>query len=57
MPEPATSAEELAVGELSERSGVPASALRFYERRGPVAGGRHRGRRAQGFTRRPSRPG
>ncbi|WP_248963268.1 redox-sensitive transcriptional activator SoxR [Sphaerisporangium perillae] len=29
-------AKQLTVGELSERSGVPASALRFYERQGLI---------------------
>jgi MerR family redox-sensitive transcriptional activator SoxR len=29
-------AKEVTVGELAERSGVPASALRFYERRGLI---------------------
>ncbi|WP_433516086.1 redox-sensitive transcriptional activator SoxR [Nonomuraea sp. CA-143628] len=29
-------AKELTIGELSERSGVPASALRFYERQGLI---------------------
>src|SRR5690348_7899454 len=29
-------AKELTIGELSERSGVPASALRFYEREGLI---------------------
>jgi MerR family redox-sensitive transcriptional activator SoxR len=33
---PATLAPELTIGELSERSGVPASALRFYERQGLI---------------------
>ncbi|MFC6016889.1 redox-sensitive transcriptional activator SoxR [Plantactinospora solaniradicis] len=29
-------AEEITIGELAERSGVPASALRFYERQGLI---------------------
>ena len=33
MPSPAT---ELTIGDLSERSGVSASALRFYEREGLI---------------------
>ncbi|MFT2019462.1 redox-sensitive transcriptional activator SoxR [Streptomyces sp. 796.1] len=41
---------ELTVGELSERSGVPASALRFYERQGLI-----RSRRTSGNQRRFSR--
>lgn len=36
MPEPAVTAEELTIGELSARSGVPGSALRFYERQGLI---------------------
>jgi MerR family redox-sensitive transcriptional activator SoxR len=35
MPEPAV-AQELTIGELSARSGVPSSALRFYERQGLI---------------------
>jgi MerR family transcriptional regulator, redox-sensitive transcriptional activator SoxR len=31
---------ELTIGELSERSGVPQSALRFYERQGLISSGR-----------------
>jgi MerR family redox-sensitive transcriptional activator SoxR len=41
---------ELTIGELSERSGVPASALRFYERQGLIAS-----RRTTGNQRRYSR--
>ncbi|MBB5934402.1 redox-sensitive transcriptional activator SoxR [Streptomyces zagrosensis] len=41
---------ELTVGELSERSGVPASALRFYERQGLITS-----RRTSGNQRRFSR--
>jgi len=33
-------ASELTIGEVAERSGVPASALRFYERRGLIAAAR-----------------
>lgn len=33
---PEAIAKELTIGELSERSGVPASALRFYERQGLI---------------------
>ncbi|MEU7856788.1 redox-sensitive transcriptional activator SoxR [Nonomuraea sp. NPDC049141] len=33
---PEAIAQELTIGELSERSGVPASALRFYERQGLI---------------------
>ncbi|MCX9193083.1 redox-sensitive transcriptional activator SoxR [Carbonactinospora thermoautotrophica] len=36
MPEPTAIAKELTIGELSARSGVPASALRFYERKGLI---------------------
>jgi MerR family redox-sensitive transcriptional activator SoxR len=36
MPERTVIARELTIGELSERSGVPASALRFYERQGLI---------------------
>ncbi|MFC7384461.1 redox-sensitive transcriptional activator SoxR [Sphaerisporangium rhizosphaerae] len=36
-------AAQLTVGELSERSGVPASALRFYERQGLIHSGRTAG--------------
>jgi MerR family redox-sensitive transcriptional activator SoxR len=36
MPERTGLAKELTIGELSERSGVPASALRFYEREGLI---------------------
>ncbi|WP_440073617.1 redox-sensitive transcriptional activator SoxR [Streptosporangium sp. OZ121] len=43
MPEPATIAEEPTIGELSERGGVPASALRSYERRGLIASRRTTG--------------
>ncbi|WP_242911399.1 redox-sensitive transcriptional activator SoxR [Actinomadura terrae] len=43
-------AKEFTVGELSERSGVPTSALRFYERKGLIAS-----RRTAGNQRRYSR--
>ncbi|MFC4536017.1 redox-sensitive transcriptional activator SoxR [Sphaerisporangium dianthi] len=43
-------ATKLTVGELSERSGVPASALRFYERQGLI-----RSNRTAGNQRRYSR--
>jgi MerR family redox-sensitive transcriptional activator SoxR len=33
---PAANAHQLTIGELSERSGVPHSALRFYERQGLI---------------------
>lgn len=36
MPESAVPAVELTIGELSARSGVPCSALRFYERQGLI---------------------
>ncbi|WP_369938618.1 redox-sensitive transcriptional activator SoxR [Plantactinospora sp. BB1] len=36
-------AEELTIGELAERSGVPASALRFYERQGLIGSRRTSG--------------
>ncbi|WP_166347247.1 redox-sensitive transcriptional activator SoxR [Phytoactinopolyspora limicola] len=36
-------AEVLTIGELSERSGVPASALRFYERQGLISSERTSG--------------
>lgn len=36
-------AAELTIGELSERSGVPASALRFYEREGLIGSRRTAG--------------
>ncbi|HXL88258.1 MAG TPA: redox-sensitive transcriptional activator SoxR [Streptosporangiaceae bacterium] len=36
-------AAELTIGELSERSGVPASALRFYEREGLISSRRTTG--------------
>lgn len=44
--------EELTIGELSARSGVPASALRFYERKGLIASRRTAGnqRRYHGST-------
>ncbi|PLW71722.1 redox-sensitive transcriptional activator SoxR [Streptomyces sp. SCUT-3] len=45
-----SSASELTVGELSKRSGVPASALRFYERQGLI-----HSRRTNGNQRRYSR--
>jgi MerR family redox-sensitive transcriptional activator SoxR len=35
--------DELTIGEVSARSGVPASALRFYERRGLIAATRSDG--------------
>ncbi|MEU0568143.1 redox-sensitive transcriptional activator SoxR [Nonomuraea sp. NPDC005983] len=37
MPESEAIATELTIGALSDRSGVPASALRFYERKGLIA--------------------
>lgn len=37
----------IAIGELARRSGVPASALRFYEERGLIAGGRSAAGRRQ----------
>lgn len=37
----------IAIGELARRSGVPASALRFYEERGLIAGGRNAAGRRQ----------
>ncbi|MFD0886884.1 redox-sensitive transcriptional activator SoxR [Streptosporangium algeriense] len=40
-------AKELTIGELAERSGVPASALRFYERQGLI-----HSRRTEGNQRR-----
>jgi MerR family transcriptional regulator, redox-sensitive transcriptional activator SoxR len=40
-------AKEITIGELSERSGIPASALRFYERQGLI-----RSRRTSGNQRR-----
>jgi MerR family transcriptional regulator, redox-sensitive transcriptional activator SoxR len=40
---PADIAAELTIGELSERSGVPASALRFYERQGLIVSRRTTG--------------
>lgn len=43
-------AKELTIGELSERSGVPTSALRFYEREGLI-----HSRRTSGNQRRYSR--
>jgi MerR family redox-sensitive transcriptional activator SoxR len=36
MPERRVITKELTIGELSERSGIPASALRFYERQGLI---------------------
>lgn len=36
-------AEEITIGELAERSGVPASALRFYERQGLISSRRTAG--------------
>ncbi|MCM2578696.1 redox-sensitive transcriptional activator SoxR [Streptomyces meridianus] len=36
MPDSSSAAPELTIGELSRRSGVPASALRFYERQGLI---------------------
>ncbi|GLW09156.1 MerR family transcriptional regulator [Microtetraspora sp. NBRC 13810] len=47
MPDQGTITKELTIGELSERSGVPASALRFYERQGLI-----RSRRTTGNQRR-----
>ncbi|WP_129667657.1 redox-sensitive transcriptional activator SoxR [Phytoactinopolyspora endophytica] len=43
-------ADALTIGELADRSGVPASALRFYERQGLI-----RSRRTSGNQRRYSR--
>ncbi|MEO3873477.1 redox-sensitive transcriptional activator SoxR [Nonomuraea sp. B12E4] len=43
MPDSDAIAAELTIGELSERSGVPASALRFYERKGLIASRRTTG--------------
>ncbi|MEU7892106.1 redox-sensitive transcriptional activator SoxR [Nonomuraea sp. NPDC049152] len=43
MPEPAAITKELTIGELSQRSGVPASALRFYEREGLIGSRRTTG--------------
>lgn len=43
-------AKEITIGELADRSGVPASALRFYERQGLI-----RSRRTTGNQRRYSR--
>ncbi|MFD1933544.1 redox-sensitive transcriptional activator SoxR [Nonomuraea mangrovi] len=43
MPEPAAISKELTIGELSQRSGVPASALRFYEREGLIGSRRTMG--------------
>jgi MerR family redox-sensitive transcriptional activator SoxR len=40
---PEAIAKELTIGELSERSGVPASALRFYERQGLIGSRRTTG--------------
>lgn len=37
----------IAIGELAHRSGVPASALRFYEERGLISGGRSASGRRQ----------
>jgi MerR family transcriptional regulator, redox-sensitive transcriptional activator SoxR len=42
---------ELTIGELSERSGIPSSAIRYYEARGLVAA-----RRTTGNQRRYARP-
>ncbi|WP_424185767.1 redox-sensitive transcriptional activator SoxR [Actinokineospora sp. G85] len=39
----AWNAKEITIGQLSERSGVPLSALRFYERRGLIHSGRTAG--------------
>jgi MerR family transcriptional regulator, redox-sensitive transcriptional activator SoxR len=39
--EPADSAEPLTIGEVAKRSGVAASALRFYEERGLISSERH----------------
>ena len=38
-----SSAQELSVGQLSSRSGVPISALRFYEAQGLISAGRTAG--------------
>jgi MerR family redox-sensitive transcriptional activator SoxR len=43
VPELEVIAKEMTIGELSERSGVPASALRFYERQGLIASRRTTG--------------
>ncbi|MER6176052.1 redox-sensitive transcriptional activator SoxR [Streptosporangium sp. NPDC001681] len=43
MPDSEVIVTELTIGELSERSGVPASALRFYERKGLIASRRTTG--------------
>ncbi|GAA4184030.1 redox-sensitive transcriptional activator SoxR [Streptosporangium oxazolinicum] len=43
MSEPAMIAEEMTIGQLSERSGVPTSALRFYERQGLISSRRTTG--------------
>ena len=40
---PATEPVWMPIGELARRSGVAASALRFYEREGLIAGGRSSG--------------
>lgn len=42
-----SAARWIAIGELARRSGVPASALRFYEERGLIAGGRSASGRRQ----------
>lgn len=43
MPDPDAIATELTIGELSKRSGVPASALRYYDRKGLIASRRTTG--------------
>ncbi|MCP3817862.1 redox-sensitive transcriptional activator SoxR [Streptomyces sp. A3M-1-3] len=43
MPETSSAVPEITVGELSARSGVPASALRFYEREGLISSRRTAG--------------
>jgi MerR family redox-sensitive transcriptional activator SoxR len=43
MPTHTKIAKELTIGDLSERSGVPASALRFYEREGLITSRRTTG--------------
>ncbi|KAA2258130.1 redox-sensitive transcriptional activator SoxR [Solihabitans fulvus] len=50
MAELAPTATELTIGELADRSGVPASALRFYEREGLI-----HSKRTSGNQRRYSR--
>jgi MerR family transcriptional regulator, redox-sensitive transcriptional activator SoxR len=50
MPQATWKTYELTVGELSQRSGVPASALRFYEREGLIHSRRTAGNQRR-FTR------